>query len=151
MLASTLNEIKIASQTLGEEVLAGLWLSRIRPRWWHGASSGTELDLILVILLLPFIAWHWLWRSSRQPKIEQGPVFCAVTKNQLVMFDATEGIFRRGLKDIFDRRDLGEIASCTFHAEIGRQLRLEFSDSTQLLLYYSGPSQELETFISKTT
>ena len=150
-MSSTSNEIKLASQTLGEEVQAGLWLSRIRPRWWHGVSSGTELDLILVVLLLPFLVLHRLWRSSKKPQIEHGPVFCAVTENQLVMFRATEGIFRRGLKDIFDRRDLSELASCTFHAERGGQLRMEFSDSTEMLLYYSGPYQELEAFISKTT
>ena len=133
---------------LGEPVETGLWLTRIPDRWYHHISSGTELDLVFVVLALPFIACRSLLNAGK-PKIERGPVFCALTENQVVFFLATEGIFRRGLKREYDRRNIEDVVSCTFRPANRKQFRIDFSDGTKTLLCYSGPHLELEAFISK--
>ena len=129
---------------------SGLWLTRIPDRWYHHISSGTELDIVIGLVALPFIACRWLLNAGK-PKIERGPVFCGLTENQVVFFDATEGIFRRGLKRLYDRRKIEDVVSCTFSHSNQKQFRIEFSDGTIELLCYSGPYLELEEFISKLT
>ena len=148
---SNSNEINAASDVLGAPIATGLWLNRIRHRWWHNFSTGSELDLLFLLFLLPLILWKWLTKTLPKHGDETGPIFCVVTENELVLFNASEGIFKRGLKEIFDRRPLNEITSCDFYANRGKQLRLAFSDSTEITLYYSGPLREVETFISHAT
>ena len=77
-----------------------------------------------------------------------GPVYLALTSNQLIFFAATEGVFRRGLKDIYDRRDLDNL---DVYLMEGKKLQIAFSDADRLMLYFNGPRSELEVFVSKAT
>lgn len=142
-----MTELESAAVAIGEPVEAGLWLQREPSRWWDGFSTGTELDLILVVFLLPFILWHYLFRDQRE-KPQIGPLYLALTSNQLVFFDATEGVFRRAIKDIYDRRDLDD---WEVYLMDGKKLQIAFSDADRLMLYFNGPQSELEAFVSKAT
>lgn len=142
------NLINTASEILGAPVEAGVWLVRKPARWYHGISSGTELDLVVAVLALPYLVWRKVTRPTRQSEAETGPVFCVIAESQLVFFRATEGIFKPGLKDEYDRRDIGDVLSCVYNAGNDNGLRITFSDSTEVLLYYSGPHLDVERFVS---
>ena len=142
-----MTELEAAATAIGEPVEAGLWLQRGPRRWWDGFSTSSELDLALVALLLPFILWHYVFRNHRDRK-RVGPLYLALTSSQLIFFDATEGVFRRGLKDIYDRRDLDDL---DVYLMDGKKLQIAFSDADRLMLYFNGPHSELEAFVSKAT
>jgi len=140
-------ELETAQNAIGEPVEAGLWLRRERHRWYHDISSGTELDLILLALAMPFVIWNFLFRDPRKKK-RTGPVYVALTSTQLVFFDATDGIIRRGLKEIYDRRDLDDVGVCLMNGKI---LQIILSDSDRLMLHFDGPHSEIEAFVAKAT
>ena len=143
--------INSASEILGETVEAGVWLVRKPARWYHGISSGTELDLVFVVLALPLILWRKITRPAGESKVETSPVFCALTESELVFFHATEGIFKPGLKDVYQRRNINDVLSCAYNSQNDKDLRITFSDSTEVLLYYSGPYLDVERFVSLLT
>ena len=142
-----MTELESAAAAIGEPVDAGLWLQRKPSRWWDCFSTGSELDLIFVVLLLPIILWQYLFRNQRERQ-QIGPIYLALTSNQLIFFAATEGIFKRGLKNIYDRRDLDDVDVYMMN---GKKLQIAFSDSDRLILHFEGPQSELEAFVSKAT
>ena len=150
-MARKVTDEEAAAELLDTPIEVGIWLSRIRHRWYHDLSSGTELDFIFIILLSPVIVWHWLFRrGSNQPE-EIGPVFVALTENEIVLFVGSDGIFRRHIKRIYERRDVDDI-SVTLIDHIRQPcVRFVSCGNLDIKLYYQGPRLKLEEFVSKAT
>jgi len=140
--------VDAAAEILGAPVEAGVWLDRYPSRWYHNLSSGTELDLVFVVLAMPYLLWQKIARPTSDLEAETGPVFCVITESQLVFFSATEGFFKPGLKDEYDRRDVRDVLSCVYNVRNDKDLHIKFSDSTEVLLYYCGPHLDVERFVS---
>jgi hypothetical protein len=144
-------DIDAASEMLGETVEAGIWLSRYRHRWYHELSTGTELDLIFVVLLLPVILVRWAVQGGSNRSKETGPVFAATTENGIVFFAGNEGVFRRHITHVYDRKEFDDITRITCDNSMQTPVRFVCDASPDVLLYYQGPRLALEEFISRST
>ena len=150
-MARKLTDVETASEMLGEPVEDGVWFTRFKQRWYHDLSTGTELDLIVVVLLSPVILWYWLFRNNGKTKAETGPVFAVLTDSEIVFFAGNEGIFRRHFTHVSDRRDLNDIK--TIACDNSRQSHVRFicTSAPEISLYYSGPRLKLDEFVSRST
>ena len=148
-----LTDTAAATEILGEPVEVGIWLSRFRYRWYHEllSGTGTELDLILVVLLLPVVLVRWLVQSSSGRNQETGPVFAVLTNSEIVFFAGREGFYRRHITRIYNRRTLDDIATIAIDNSKQTPVRFVCVDSPEILLYYQGPRLALEKFISLST
>ena len=143
-MATKPKDIEEASEILGKPVETGIWCTRFRHRWYH-EGTGTELDL----LMLPVVIWYLVFK--RNPKQETGPVFVVLSENELVFFAGSDGIFRRHITHVSERRSLDDVVNIIFDNSNQTSLRFMCKESAEILLYYSGSQLELERFVSLST
>ena len=150
-MAGKLTDIKAATEILGAPVEHGLWLSRFRPRWFDGFSTGTELDLLLVLLLLPFLFWHWAFSGKSGRHKETGPVFAAVSADDLILFSGRDGVFRRRIESIELKQPISDVTRIIYNNSNQTSVRFRFTESPDVLLYYHGSRQDLMELVSRAT
>ncbi len=85
----TSNTDAAADEIVGEPTIAGIWFLTQRSPWYTNfVGTGTILDVALLLLLAPFIAYEH-FRPARRTEAEtlldhSGPIYCARTSDDLV-------------------------------------------------------------------
>jgi len=150
-VSNKLSDIESASEILGSPVEYGIWLLRRRPRWFDGASTGTELDLVLLVVLLPFIFWRWAFSEKSGRQESTGPVFAAFSNDDLILFCGRDGFWRRRITSVELKRPLDELARVNIYTSKQTPVTFRFTGSPDTVLYYNGPRRALEEFVSRVT
>ncbi len=80
------NPSKQAAELLGEPTEAGVWLSTEPIPWCTNVlGTGTFLDLVIVLLMSPFLLYEYVHptKPKKRPVLgHTGDIYCARTANE---------------------------------------------------------------------
>ena len=143
-----------AEQLLEEPVDESIYFQTYQPRWYEGLSTGTELDFLILIVLLPFIIVSQLvpkyHADSDRNEFYRGMIFCARTSTRIAFFSVESKWFRERLIGPVATYPLSDVETIRFDYSHRTQVHFEFTGNNALEFYFAGVWSDLESFKQNT-
>ena len=142
-----------ADDIIGEATLARIWFLTQRTRWYTNfVGTGTVLDIALLLLIAPIIAYEYLRPASRTETEtfldHSGPIYCARTQDDLVFIASREYKGTRQLTHVLRRFPSSTLLACGYEHSHTTAVEFQFDSGECFTLQFEGVWSDLAEFIT---
>lgn len=142
---------KDVSTIIEANVESGVWLQTSRPHWYSSFSTGSELDLIIMLVLLPAILITHLIPNRRNHSTKflehDGRIYCALSEFN-IHFISGKGTWvgDSKLDKILKTVPNSDLLDIVFEHAHNTPVKFRFSNAPDLTLYFGGVWSDLVEF-----
>ena len=139
-----------AAEVVGEPVLDGVWFLTEPSPWYNNyPGTGTVLDLLLVLVIAPFIAYDY-FRNAKQKDVavlgHRGAIYCARTGDDLAFIASKTKNGTQQLTHVLRRYPERTLVSCDFEHSHKTAVDFVFEGGDAFTLQFEGVWSDLAEF-----